>query len=62
MLVAMFQYHVIFDLKQLPVTDAMPAWILPVYPFLTLGVLGGTLLKSQPVKSRFPIFISSIAF
>jgi tellurite resistance protein TehA-like permease len=62
MLVAVFQYHVIFDLEQLPVTDAMPAWILPVYPFLTLGVLGGTLLKSQPVESGFPILIGSIAF
>ncbi|KAF1943904.1 hypothetical protein EJ02DRAFT_452942 [Clathrospora elynae] len=62
MLVAVFQYHVIFDRRELPVTDAMPAWILPVYPFLILGVLGSTLLKSQPVKSGFPIFIGSIAF
>lgn len=62
MLVAVFQYHVIFDREQLPVTEAMPAWILPVYPFLVLGPLGGTLLKSQPPESGFPIFIGSIAF
>jgi tellurite resistance protein TehA-like permease len=61
-LVAVFQYHVIFDRRELPVTDAMPAWILPVYPFLILGVLGSTLLKSQPVESGFPIFIGSITF
>ncbi|KAH9861682.1 hypothetical protein J1614_011435 [Plenodomus biglobosus] len=62
MLVAVFQYHVIFDMRQLPVTDAMPAWILPVYPFLILGVLGSTLLKSQPVEAGFPIFIGSVTF
>lgn len=62
MLVAVFQYHVIFDREQLPVTEAMPAWILPVYPFLVLGPLGGTLLKSQPPGSGLLIFIGSIAF
>lgn len=29
LLVAIFQYHVIFDEEDLPVVDAMPAWILP---------------------------------
>jgi C4-dicarboxylate transporter/malic acid transport protein len=62
MFVAVFQYHVIFDHEQLPVTEAMPAWILPVYPFLVLGPLGGTLLKSQPTDSGLPIFIGSITF
>jgi C4-dicarboxylate transporter/malic acid transport protein len=62
MLVAVFQYHVIFDRRELPVKDAMPAWILPVYPFLILGVLGGTLLKSQPVEAGFKIFIGSVTF
>ncbi|KAH7091599.1 C4-dicarboxylate transporter/malic acid transport protein-like protein [Paraphoma chrysanthemicola] len=62
MFVAVFQYHVIFDREQLPVTEAMPAWILPVYPFLILGVLGSTLLKSQPTDAGLPIFIGSIAF
>jgi tellurite resistance protein TehA-like permease len=62
MFVAVFQYHVIFDREQLPVTEAMPAWILPVYPFLILGPLGSTLLKSQPPASGLPIFIGSITF
>lgn len=29
LLVAVFQYHVIFDEENLPVVDALPAWILP---------------------------------
>ena len=57
-----FQYHVIFNCEQLPVTEAMPAWILPVYRFLILGVLGSTLLKSQPLDTGLLIFIGSITF
>lgn len=29
LLVVIFQYHVIFDTEQLPVSEAMPAWIFP---------------------------------
>jgi C4-dicarboxylate transporter/malic acid transport protein len=62
MFVAVFQYHVIFDLNQIPVTHALPAWILPVYPFLMLGVLGSAMLKHQPSSAGLPIFVGSIAF
>lgn len=61
-LVAVFQYHIIFDRVKLPVTNALPAWLLPVYPFLMLGVLGSALLKNQPSNAGLPIFIGSIAF
>ena len=61
-LVAIFQYHVIFDRVKLPVTHALPAWILPVYPFLMLGVVGSAILKNQPSTAGLPIFIGSIAF
>ncbi|KAK5079340.1 hypothetical protein LTR64_002237 [Lithohypha guttulata] len=63
MLVAIFQYHRIFDIQKLPVDEMMPAWILPVYPFLILGPLAGTLLYSQPrPSSALPILIGGIAF
>ncbi|KAJ8108556.1 hypothetical protein OPT61_g8094 [Boeremia exigua] len=61
-LVCVFQYHVIFDRVKLPVTSALPAWILPVYPFLMLGVVGSAILKNQPATAGLPIFIGSIAF
>lgn len=61
-LVGVFQYHVIFDQVKLPVTQALPAWILPIYPFLMLGVVGSAILKNQPSTSGLPIFIGSIAF
>jgi tellurite resistance protein TehA-like permease len=61
-LVAVFQYHVIFDEERLPVFEAMPAWILPVYPFLVLGPLASTLLYDQPRDSAIPILIGGICF
>jgi tellurite resistance protein TehA-like permease len=62
LLVAVFQYHVIFHKEKLPVFEAMPAWILPVYPLIILGPLGGVLLYSQPATSAIPILISAIMF
>ncbi|XPS68941.1 hypothetical protein M3J09_001221 [Ascochyta lentis] len=59
---AVVQYHIIFDRVKLPVTNALPAWILPVYPFLMLGVLGSALLKHQPSNAGLPIFVGSVAF
>ncbi|CAI6303458.1 unnamed protein product [Periconia digitata] len=62
MLVAVFQYHVIFDLENLPVIEAMPAWILPVYPFLVLGPLAAVLEYNQPQASALPIMIGGLCF
>lgn len=61
-LVSAFQYHVIFDCERLPVVQAMPAWILPVYPFLVLGPLAATLLYDQPRSAGLPILIGGICF
>ena len=61
-LVAVFQYHVIFDTRKLPVMDALPAWILPVYPFLVLGPLSAVLEYNQPQESAIPIMIGGICF
>lgn len=62
LLVAIFQYHVIFDVENLPVADALPSWILPIYPFLVLGPLASTLLYSQPQSAAIPILIGGITF
>lgn len=61
-LVVIFQYHVIFDEEQLPVQDAMPAWILPAYPFTVLGPLAAKLAASQPVESAVPMIVAGLLF
>lgn len=62
LLVVVFQYHVIFDEEQLPVAEAMPAWLLPAYPFLVLGPLAAVLEYSQPPDRGLPIMIGGITF
>ena len=39
LLVAIFQYHVIFDEEDLPVVEAMPSWVLPGESSLTARIL-----------------------
>lgn len=62
LLVVVFQYHVIFDEEQLRVSNAMPAWILPAYPFLVLGPLAAKLAASQPVDAAVPMIIAGLLF
>lgn len=61
-LVTVFQYHVIFDEERLQVSEAMPSWVLPAYPFLLLGPLAGVLLYDQPYSSALPILIGGLCF
>ncbi|KAH7055776.1 C4-dicarboxylate transporter/malic acid transport protein-like protein [Macrophomina phaseolina] len=61
-LVVVFQYHVIFDEECLPVAEAMPAWLLPAYPFLVLGPLAAVLEHSQPQDRGLPMMIGGITF
>lgn len=61
-LVVVFQYHVIFDEEELPVRDAMPAWILPAYPFLVLGPFAAALADDQPTESAVRIIIGGLLF
>ncbi|KAF2870604.1 voltage-dependent anion channel [Massariosphaeria phaeospora] len=62
LLVAVFQYHVIFDREKLPVVDAVPAWIMPVYPFIVLGPLAAVLEYSQPKEAALPIILGGLCF
>lgn len=61
-LVVCFQYHIIFDSERLPVTETMPAWLFPAYPFLVLGPLAAVLEYSQPQYAALPILIGGLVF
>lgn len=61
-LVSVFQYHVIFDTEKLPVFEAMPVWVLPAYPTITLGPLASQLLFTQPQSAGIPILLGGILF
>lgn len=61
LLVAVLQYHVIFQVERLSPSDAMPAWILPAYPFLVTGTLAAAIAKTQPTDRAIEIIIAGLA-
>jgi C4-dicarboxylate transporter/malic acid transport protein len=60
-IIAVFQYHIIFQVEKLGQSDAMPAWILPAYPLLVIGVLASNVAETQPPQSSLEIIIGGLA-
>ena len=58
--IGVFQYSMFFRLERLNVTDAVPAWIFPIYPLLVVGTLAGTILPAQPNGPSWNIFIGGV--
>jgi tellurite resistance protein TehA-like permease len=61
-LVGVVQYSLYFRLERLNVTDAVPAWIFPIYPLLVVGTLAGTILPGQPEEPSWKIFVGGVLF
>jgi len=59
-IVGIMQYSLFFRLERLNVTDAVPAWIFPIYPLLVVGTLAGTILPSQPDDASWKIFVGGV--
>lgn len=60
MIVAVTQYHIIFETEKLDLAEALPAWILPAYPFLVTGILAAKVAGSQPQWSAVQIIIAGL--
>jgi tellurite resistance protein TehA-like permease len=61
-IVGVVQYSLYFRLERLQVTDAVPAWIFPIYPLLVVGTLAGTILPGQPETPSWKIFVGGVLF
>lgn len=59
-IVAVFQYQVIFHAEKLMLSEAIPGWILPAYPFLVTGVVAANIAKTQDPKSAVQLLIGGI--
>ncbi|OAA76513.1 C4-dicarboxylate transporter/malic acid transport protein [Akanthomyces lecanii RCEF 1005] len=59
--VAVAQYHIIFHAETLTLADAMPAWVLPTYPFLVTGVVAANVAKTQTGTSAVQIIVGGLA-
>lgn len=62
LIVAIFQYFVLFQNSRLSVNDAMPAWIFPIYPLLVVGTMAGVMIDSQPKGSAYPMWAGAVMF
>lgn len=60
--ISIIQYSMFFRLERLNVTDAVPAWIFPIYPLLVVGTLAGTILPDQPDDASWKIFVGGVMF
>ncbi|KAF4448559.1 hypothetical protein F53441_8036 [Fusarium austroafricanum] len=60
MIVAVLQYHTIFETERLDISEALPAWILPAYPFLVTGILAAKIASSQPQWSADQIIVAGL--
>ncbi|KAM0552707.1 hypothetical protein ACHAPJ_007804 [Fusarium lateritium] len=58
--VAVTQYLIIFETEKLAISEALPAWILPAYPFLVTGILAAKIAGSQPEWSALQIIIAGL--
>ena len=61
MIVAVLQYHVIFEVEKMKPGDAMPVWIFPAYPFLVTGVLASSIAKTQPQQAAIELIVGGLA-
>lgn len=59
-IVGVAQYSMFFRLERLNVTDAVPAWIFPIYPLLVVGTLAGTILPGQSNVPSWNIFVGGV--
>lgn len=60
MVVAVLQYHIIFETETLALSEALPAWILPAYPFLVTGILAAKIAGDQPQWSAIQIIVAGL--
>jgi C4-dicarboxylate transporter/malic acid transport protein len=60
LIVGIAQYYVLFHEERLRITDAVPAWIFPIYPLLVVGPLAGTMIPSQPDRQAFDMWLGAV--
>lgn len=60
LLVAIFQYYVLFQEARLDISNAVPAWIFPIYPLLVVGTLASGMIGSQPPQAALNIWVGAV--
>jgi len=60
LVVGVAQYYVLFQEERLKITDAVPAWIFPIYPLLVVGPMAGTMIPSQGQRDGLNMWIGAV--
>ena len=60
LVVGIMQYYVLFQEERLKITDAVPAWIFPIYPLLVVGPMAGTMIPSQNQRQGLNMWIGAV--
>lgn len=60
LIVGIMQYYVLFQEERLKITDAVPAWIFPIYPLLVVGPMAGTMIPSQNQRQGLNMWIGAV--
>ena len=60
--VGLFQYYTLFVEERLQINGMMPAWVLPIYPFLVAGPLAAVLIGSQSQSSGYKMWLGGVMF
>ncbi|KAH8797583.1 voltage-dependent anion channel [Hyaloscypha sp. PMI_1271] len=61
-LLAIFYYHVLFTVKKLVLTNALPGWVLPIFPAMLVGTLASAIAKIQPAEHALPILVAGLSY
>ena len=60
LVVAIGQYYTLFQEERLKMTDAVPAWIFPIYPLLVVGTMAGTMIPHQSEGNAKDMWIGAV--
>ncbi|KAI9731823.1 MAG: hypothetical protein M1818_007688 [Claussenomyces sp. TS43310] len=60
--VAISQYYILFTGRNHTVQNMTPSWILPVFPVMLAGTIGGMIAGSQPAEKAMPIIVAGVTF
>jgi len=60
--IALFYYYVLFAVKKLVLTNALPGWVLPIFPAMLVGTLASAIAKPQLAEHSFPILVAGLSY
>ncbi|KAM0716473.1 hypothetical protein Q7P37_007918 [Cladosporium fusiforme] len=57
---AVVQYYILFQGERLKIADAIPAWMFPIYPLITIGPMAGSMIQSQSHYNALPMWLGAV--